>query len=269
MVSRQSTNINNSALVPTPIAANHAALQRSPKSTSVKDKARSDMLKTLAQIRPAFAEEIRTADFIDRTELNGQAEELVKALAIVNQEWNVVIQEYNDALSTISDDPQRAERFAVWRETQWSPDSDKSRRVVELRSFAPALADVEEKMEDVMQRRHVLSTNLRNIQEKMDAPLFARMMCAADLIRWNIHALAAEVLLDLIEIASNDGEKSVAKENNRAEWFLRKIASLYRLKWLDQLIEVKPPEVSSYRKLRATMLLASMGEPLQETGSTL
>src|SRR5579883_2467297 len=122
MVSRQSTNINGSALVPTPDPANQAVFQRSSKSTNVKDRVRADMLKTLAQIRPAFAEDIRTADAIDRNELNGQAEELVKGLATVNQEWNVVIQEYNDALCTLSDDPQKAERFAVWRETQWSPD---------------------------------------------------------------------------------------------------------------------------------------------------
>jgi len=264
-MARQTSNIQGTVVAQGELAANQVVVQQ-PAQLSVKDRPRSEMLRSLGQIRPAFAADIAAADAVDQARLNAQAEVLVKELAIVNQEWNQTIAAYNDALSEVSSDPLKIERFTAWRETQWAAEADKGRRIVELRSFAPTLATVEERMDDVMKCRHVLSSKLRLIQERKDAPLFARMMCAADLIRWNMHSLAAEVLLDLIEVASNGGDKT-AKENSRAEWFLKKIASLHRLKWLDELIEVKPPEVTSYRKLRATMLLASIREPGPEEGN--
>lgn len=263
MVTQQPVNTENSTVVQGQSLGKPALVQLMPRTTVARD-ARSDMLKSLAQIRPMFAREIETADAANRPELNEEAEELVKELAIVNQEWGQTIKEYNEAICGMAEDAYKAERFSLWRETQWLAEGDKTRRMVELRTFAPEVADVEEKMDEVMKRRHILSTKLRLIQERKDAPLFARMMCAADLIRWNIHTLAAEILLDLIEIASKDNKLPMEKENNRAEWFLRKIASVHRLRWLDELIEVKPPEVASYRKLRATMLLASMKEPYSD-----
>jgi hypothetical protein len=224
------------------------------------------MMRALKQIRPAFAAEIEAADAIDQPALCEQAAVLQSELKEISKEWDQAIKNYNEAFCELADDPAKAERFATLRETPTTTDSDRSRKFNELRSFAPGLAAVEENLDNVMKRRSELSAKLQVIQEQKDAPLFTRMMCAADLIRWGIHALAAEVLLDLIQVAAEGGSKGNDAEINRAEWFLRKIASVHRLNWLDALIEVKPPEITSYRKLRAAMLLAAMNDPFLRVG---
>jgi len=230
---------------------------RKPKAA----KSESPMMRALRQIRPNYATEIEAADAVDQAYLNEQAESLQVELKAISQQWDQAIKNYNQAICDRADDEAKAERFASPRETATLNDADRARKFTELRSFAPKLAEVEENLDMVMKRRSETAGKLQIIQERKDAPLFTRMMCAADLIRWGIHALAAEVLLDLIQVSVEVNVKGLQEETNKAEWFLRKIASVHRLNWLDALIEIKPPEIVSYRKLRAAMLLAAMNDP--------
>jgi len=244
-----------STLPPAQQGLGQQVLQLRPSSAAIEE-SRIEILKALRQIRPAFAREIEEADAVDQIQLSEKEDELRIQLQAINQEWDQAIQGYNVAICELADDPSKVERLVALREAQAL--DDPVRRGVELRSFAPEFADLEEKLDDVMSRRSALSSQLQLVQEQKEAPLFARMMCAADLIKHGTHALAAEILLDLIHIAADDTRMPSGKGKNPARWFLHKIAAAHRLKWLDELIDVKPPDVASYRKLRAAMLMAAI-----------
>jgi hypothetical protein len=240
--------------------ASEQALIQLPRSRSVVDGRHAAMMKILKQVRPAFARDIEAADRADQHELNDRGKALRTNLSAVNQEWEVAIKHYNEALCRLSEIPSAEERFAALRQAQTCAEFERARKIHELRSFAPEIADLEEKLDDVMKRCSEIAAQLQRIQEQKDAPLFARMMCAADLIRWGMHTLAAEVLLDLMRISANLNASGGERERTRGEWFLRKIASAHYFKWLDTVIETNPAEAPSYRKLRAAMLLAAMDD---------
>lgn len=207
-------------------------------------KARAELMATLRKVRPTLAARIEKSDDVDHEELNRRVERLTRELVFLNRDCDRLLVDYDASLRPSSGANNKVTDMGPPEAYRW-PNSDCNGPVTHTH--------VEEALAKAMNRRTEIASELQQIKELRDAPLFVRLHAASDLIKTGLDQYAAEVLLDLISSGFYGLELLMSGDNDTVEFCLRRISSLHGTGWLDRLIHSQPPAVANYMRLRELM----------------
>ena len=227
----------------TSLPVNHLGKQAIAPVLSKAYKARAELMVALRKVRPALAAGIEKSDAVDHEELNRQVERLTRELVFLNRDCDRLLVDYDASLRSSSVN-NKVTDMGPPEAYRW-PNSDCKGIVTQ--------AHVEEALAKAMNRRNEIASELQQIKELRDAPLFVRLHAASDLIKTGFDQYAAEVLLDLISSGFYGLELLMSGDNDTVEFCLRRISTLHGTGWLDRLIHSQPPAVANYMRLRELM----------------
>jgi hypothetical protein len=226
------------------------------RATEEASKKRAELLNAIKGVRSGLAREIEESDAIDHEYLNRRSAALTQELISLNRECDRILREYAEALPDVAETGTSANVQVhinqidhIDDETLPPPQAGDHHK----HSSRATAAKLNERLELAMNRRQEIASEIQEIKDQRDAPLFVRMHGASKLIKGGFDRLAAGLLLDLICSGFYGLEQVMSSEGDTVEFCLRRVSALHGTAWLERLIETHPKEVESYKRLQEVL----------------